>query len=285
MHMLNIVISLTTFLGVALLVWGAWPIIGDRVSRYYDKRQKFFYENLGYLFITDFTVKQVTVLTLTGGGVVAVLTWLASGSLLLALVAFVAMLFVPDLVFSYMHSKRVANIEEGLPAALDQMTSAAKAGLNLAQLLEDVEEKGSPPVSQEFGLIMQEYRLGHDLETAISAANKRLGNKMFTLFASALLINRQKGGNLPEALETMSGSFKEIARLEQKVVTASAEGRKGARIISFMPLFIFIFVSLAQPELIQTLTSHLVGWVLIVLAVILYVVALLWLRKILAVDI
>lgn len=281
----DIVSSITVFLAVALLVWGVGTLMGRRLAAQYDRSLAYIHENLGYLFIKDVTPKQVAGLTVAGAVVVAVIIWLFSGSMILSLAGLAATLFTPRFVFQYLHQKRRTRIEEGLPAALDQMVSSAKAGLNLAQLLEDVEKKGAPPVSDEFGLIMQEYRLGHDLETTITAANKRLGSRMFTLFASALLINRQKGGNLPEALETMSTSFKEIDRLEKKVVTASSEGRKGVRVISFMPVFIFLFVSMAQPELIDTLTSNIVGWILIIIAVVLYVVALLWLRKILAVDI
>lgn len=277
--------NLLIFVAVVLLVWAGWTVAGEFLTAYYHRRKEFFNQNLTYLFIKDTTVEQVILYVLSAAGGAALLAWLASSSFLFGLIVFVGMLFVPDMVFNYLHEQRRTKIEEGLPAALDQMVSSAKAGLNLAQLLEDVERKGSPPVSEEIGLIMQEYRLGQDLETAIKAANERLGSKMFTLFASALLINRQKGGNLPEALETMSDSFKEISRLEQKVFTASSEGRKGVRVISIMPLFIFGFIMMAQPELIETLTSNFVGWAMIAVAISLYVLALMWLRKILAIDI
>ena len=152
-------------------------------------------------------------------------------------------------------------------------------------MIENVSKNSNAPISEEFSLVHHDYRLGSDVQTAILKARDRLSSKLFDLFSTALIVNREKGGNLPEALETMSASFKEIARLEEKVITASAEGRKGIRIISVMPIMIFVFVMMAQPQLIDTLTSHFVGWILITISVILYIVALIWVRKLLDIDI
>jgi len=86
-------------------------------------------------------------------------------------------------------------------------------------------------------------------------------------------------------LETLSDSMKEIARLEQKLITASAEGRKAIKVIAAMPFGIFLMVATVQPELIDTLTGSLGGYVLITVAILMYAAALYWLKKILSVEV
>lgn len=282
---IQIIIALLTILATTAFFCGTWATLGPRIKGYYDTQELRVKQTLQQLFISTYTARQVIVMTLIAALVTGLVVWAVTGSVIVSLIGFLVTWFIPNLIFQVLRTQRMQKIVDNLPAALDQMASSAKAGLNLAQLIEHVEKNSNPPISEEFGLIMQEYRLGHDLETAIESARRRIDNKLFSLFASAVLVNREKGGNLPEALEAMSNSFKEIARLEQKVVTASAEGRKGVRVISLMPIFIFIFISLAQPELIDTLVSSFIGWVFIALAVLLYVLALFWLRKILAVDV
>ena len=90
---------------------------------------------------------------------------------------------------------------------------------------------------------------------------------------------------MPEALQSMSVSFKEIARLEQKIITASAEGRKAVRLISGMPIFIFAMVSLAQPDMIDLLTTTFLGIIILMIAVLIYAIGLWWLIKVLKIEV
>jgi tight adherence protein B len=210
---------------------------------------------------------------------------LFGGGIGLALLVAAAVWIVPGMMFEYLGEVRIQKLEAGLPRALEQMASSARAGLSLAQLVEEIAATSQPPASEEFGLILQDFRLGADMETAIENARTRLNSKTFGLFASALVVNREKGGNLPEALDTMSKSFKEIARLEEKFRTASAEGRKAVKVISLMPLFIFLMIAFLQPEIIETLTSTFAGWVIIVVAIGFYAAGLWWLRRLLRIDV
>jgi tight adherence protein B len=100
-----------------------------------------------------------------------------------------------------------------------------------------------------------------------------------------MLVNIELGGNLPAAMEVMSGSLKEIWRLEQKLHTASSEGRKGGMILCVMPLVILVMVILMQPDLLSTLLSSIVGYIVLFVAVVFYLGGLLWMYRILQVDI
>lgn len=237
------------------------------------------------MFITDITSKGLLMGVIIAALVFGIAAWLISDSVLLALIIAFFVWWLPNPVFVYLKEKRVQKFNEVFPAALDKMVSSAKAGLSLVQVFEVVAKDTEPPISEEFGLGVHDYKLGKDMTVVIEDMKKRLNSRMFDLFATAVLVNREKGGNFPEALHNMSKSFKEISRLEEKVTTASAEGRKGARVISLMPAVIFVFVSLMQPDLIETLTGNFVGWILLGISVALYVLAIFWLRKVLAIDV
>ncbi len=233
------------------------------------------------LFIQGTTAREVIFYTL--GGVIITFWVLAAfvGSGLLGLVGGIAACFLPRLIFAYLKEARLQKFEEQLPAALDQMVSSAKSGSNLMQAIEDVSSNLSAPVNQEFGLIVHNIRLGDELGSALTKARLRIARPGFDLLVAVLLVNKDSGGDLPKALEVMSASFIEIWRLEQKLVTASAEARKAVKLIAAMPFLIYLMVALAQPEMVAPLTASIAGYSLLAFASILYMAALWWLRKML----
>jgi Flp pilus assembly protein TadB len=95
----------------------------------------------------------------------------------------------------------------------------------------------------------------------------------------------RQGGDLPKALERMSQALKEIWRLEQKIFTGSAEARKGAMVMSAMPIVIFVMVASMQPEMIDKLTGTLMGLGILVVAAVLYVAGMTWMFKIIKADV
>lgn len=278
-------ILILTFVSVTILV--AW--LSDQIQKsalgFTANRKVFYQESIDRLFLHQYRSQQLLNWTFLAILVAFILASLFTSSVYVAIVIAVLVWFLPILIFQNLISKRQEAFEENFPGTLDKMVSAGRGNMSLVQIFEFVAKNDNPPASQEFSRAVQEYKMGKDLSEVIEDMRRRLNSKQFELFATSVQVNRDKGGNLPEALQTMSASFKEMMRLEEKITTASAEGRKGARLISLMPIGIFIFVSLAQPALIETLVSNFVGWILISIAAILYVGGLLWLRRVLDIDI
>ena len=217
--------------------------------------------------------------------IVAIIVWLVTNSIIVGLIFFALTFFVPKWIQNYNKSIRLIEFDERLPAALDQMSSSAKAGMSLAQTIEVVGMNSPKPINEEFMAMYQEHKLGTDLSQTIVNARKRIGSKSFSLVASALLVNIDKGGNLPDALETLSNSLKEIWRLEQKLITSSAEGRKAMWVISAVPIFIALLVFALQPELASALTGSILGIAILITAILTYVLGIYWLRNILNMEI
>jgi len=283
----RIILSLTAFLSVLFIVSGYSLVTGvkARATGRFSRQAEGIQKRLEDLFIRDVSGRQVIALTVLASIAAAVCGYLVTGSLVVTIAVGLGVPYLLNPLLAYLHLKRVREFEEQLPAGLDQMASSAKAGLSLAQIIEDAAANAPQHVAEEFSLIHQDYQLGTNLEEAIEMARKRLDSKLFNLLATALIVNREKGGNLPEALETMSVAFKEIGRLEQKLITASAEGRKAVKMISAMPVFIFLMVWAAEPELIETLTSTVPGVVILIIAILIYGLAIWWLIKILRIEV
>jgi len=226
------------------------------------------------------------------------MAWLEWGSVIIflvcalllknVLVGIIIVLFIwriPPLVYWYYSKIRKEQFDEHLPVVLDQLTSATKAGKSLSQAITDVAKYAPHPISQELGQISNDQKLGIDLATALKSARERVGSKPFGLAVTAMLVNAELGGNLPNTMTVMSASLKEIWRLDQKLETSSAEGRKGAMILCLMPVVIFIMVLVMQPDLLNTLLSSAVGYVVLIVAVLCYLLGLYWMYRILQVDI
>jgi len=237
------------------------------------------------LFISDQSPREQLMWLEWGCLTSAVVVYFFTRSVLLALLVAILLWQIPTVVFWYLSAQRRQKFDEQLPVALDQLTSATKAGLTLSQALQEVSVYAPYPISQEFAQISADQELGIDLSTALKSARARVKSKTFNLVTTAMLVNIELGGNLPAAMEVMSGSLKEIWRLEQKLHTASSEGRKGGVILCVMPLVILAMVIVMQPDLLSTLLSSVVGYIVLFVAVVFYLGGLLWMYRILQVDI
>jgi tight adherence protein B len=225
-------------------------------------------------------VRWSLILALIGFVVGVALTSLIGG-IMLAVVGFLA----PRRWLKRQQRVRLEQIEEALPSAVDQVVSSVRAGLSLSQALEEASRNLIPPISEEFATIHREVQLGARITDAIASAERRIGGRTFPLFSTALLTNIEKGGNLPEALQRIAEALKEIWRLEQKLITASAEARKATRVISAMPIVIAFMVMVIQPDLAASLTGTAMGWIILFLVLSLYLTGLAWLRRMIQPDV
>lgn len=282
---LLLLLCLTTLIAVAASATGMLRLGAEQSEGILRRREEVTRQALRELFIRDITPRQVEVLTLSTAAIVAVLLQLLIGNPLIATAAGIGIFFLPRPFFSYLRFQRLRKFEEQLPDALSYLSNSTKAGLSLTQAIEEVTQRAPVPISEEFSLILQDNKLGTDLGVAIEAARNRLGSRNFNLVASALLVSREKGGNLPEALDTMATSLKEIWRTEQKLITASAEGRKAVWVISGMPLAVLLMIGILQPQIVETLVTDLLGMIVLFISTCLYVAGLSWLMRVLRIDV
>jgi tight adherence protein B len=271
-------------LAVFLIVVSAWVPLQQQFKSRYSAAQNS--ADLALRAAAIYTMTPQRLVQLRGAAALSalVLALAMSGNAVLAILAAVLASFLPKWWVEHKRLKRLQRLEEVLPGALDQLTNSVRAGLSLAQALEEVSGSGPAPANEEFAIIVREHRLGAALIDCIESARMRIGGRFFPLFATSLRMNIERGGNLPEALQRMAESFREIWRLEQKMITASAEARKSMRVIGAMPAFVALLVFLTQPDIIDTLTGSLLGWMVLAVFAAMYAGGLLWLRRLMQME-
>ena len=111
----------------------------------------------------------------------------------------------------------------------------------------------SPPISTEFAASMKEMSLGSPIETALTNMVDRVGSEDLELVMTAVLIQRQIGGNLAEVLDNIAETIRERVKLRQEIKTLTAQGRLSGIIIGVLPIALAIFLLGVNPEYISIL--------------------------------
>ena len=163
------------------------------------------------------------------------------------------------LVVSYRISKRKQIFIGQLGDALTTMSNALRAGYSFQQSMDAVAKEMEPPISEEFSQVTQEVSMGMPLEVSLEAMNKRMDSSDFDLVVTAVIIQREVGGNLAQILDTISETIVERIRLKREVFTLTAQGRMSAKVIFFLPFAIGAFLYYLNPAQIMLLFEDPMG--------------------------
>lgn len=191
----------------------------------------------------------------------------------------------PKLFVERRAARRSADVEAQLEQWLVAVANALKATPSLGEAIASTSRLVPPPMSQEVDLVVREYELGTPLDEALQRFSERVPSKTVAGALLALKVARQSGGNLPEMLETAGAALRELARLEGVVRSKTAEGKAQAWVVSLIPIPMVGAISAVDPYFFAPLTRTVVGGLLIAGATVLWAIAILMARKILAVDV
>lgn len=176
--------------------------------------------------------------------------------------------------------KRFRAFVQAFPDSLDMMTSAIRAGHAFNQALQLVGEEATEPVSTEFKKTFEQYNLGVNLRDALLNLTTRLDSLDLKLFVTAILLQRETGGNLAEILEKISYTIRERFKLIGQIKTFTAQGRMSAWILGMLPIIFVLIISALNPGYLEPLFHDKLGHGLIVIASILQIVGFSFIRKI-----
>ncbi|HED23804.1 MAG TPA: secretion system protein [Firmicutes bacterium] len=224
-------------------------------------------------------------LTLLVGVAFYAAVFLLSDSVLLGIAAGLIGLYIPGMLVDSKKRKLSAQITEQLPEALNIISSGLRAGFSFPQAVSIVVREMEPPLASEFSRTLRENRLGKPMDEALTDMLARVENDDLELLVTALLIQRQVGGNLAEVLDSISHTIRERVRIKGEIRTLTAEGRISAVILSLLPLAVAAMVLLLNPEYMLTLVQEPIGLVMIGGAVFLQIVGIFVIRKIVAIDV
>jgi tight adherence protein B len=160
---------------------------------------------------------------------------------------------VPFAVVAYKRNSRLGRFEEHLPEALDLLGRAVRAGHSFTTGLELIAQETSEPIASEFRTTFEEQNLGLPLRDSLLNLSERVPIVDVQLLVTALLIQRDSGGNLAEILDELSRVIRERFRIYREVKVKTAQGRLTAAILIAMPLIMLAAMGALNPGYIRVL--------------------------------
>jgi len=161
-------------------------------------------------------------------------------------------------------SKRLGLFEEQFPEALDFLSRAMRAGHAFSVSLEMLAEESAEPLSREMRQVFNEQNLGAPLETALQNLAERVPLLDVSFFVSAVMLQKETGGNLSEILVKLSYVIRERFKLKGAVKAASAHGRITGTILTVMPVVTMFLLVLVAPGYLDTMVKDPDGkWIIV----------------------
>lgn len=176
-------------------------------------------------------------------------------------------------------SRRQKQFADQLDDSLVLMSSNLRAGHSFAQALNSVATETESPTAEEFSRVVNETRVGRPLVDSLRDTAARMESDDFQWVAQAIGINHEVGGNLAEVLDQVAGTIRQRNEIRRLVSTLSAEGRLSGIILVALPFVVTGFLLLTNPGYLAPFTESLLGYALIVLAVIMLIIGSLWMAK------
>ncbi len=209
--------------------------------------------------------------------------WVASlfiPALAVALLVGVAAGAAPYAFLFWKRSARFRRFEEVLPEAIDLMSRALKAGHSVTSMIEMVAQEVAEPVASEFRIVFEQQNLGLPLREAILNLASRVPLQDVHFLATAILVQKETGGNLAEILDKAAFIMRERMRLKGQLRIYTAQGRLSAWILCLLPFAMFFLMSVLNPEYERKLYTDPLGIHAIYLGVIMMALGVYVIRKI-----
>jgi len=177
-------------------------------------------------------------------------------------------------------ARRLKAFIRAFPDTIDMMTSAIRAGHAFNQAMQLVGDEAPDPVGTEFKRTFEQYNLGLNLREALMNLAGRVESLDLRLFVTAILLQRETGGNLTEVLEKISYTIRERFKLIGQIKTYTAQGRMSAWIVGSLPLGFMAIISGLNPSYLKPLYTDKLGHILIAVSAFLQIVGFFIIRKI-----
>jgi len=192
---------------------------------------------------------------------------------------------VPSFVVRRAARRRLARFEEQFPEAIDLIARALRAGHALTTGLGMVVEEMTDPVRGEFRLLHDRQNFGMPLPDALKSLAERMPLLDCRFFVTAVLTQRESGGNLAEVLDSLSALIRERFRIKRQVRTLSAHGRITGWVLACLPPSIAAILFVIAPSHIGKLFTDPLGLQMVAVVGVLQVIGVIWMRRVIDIEI
>jgi len=194
----------------------------------------------------------------------AAIAIVAGGNVMFGWAGGVLGFFVPYAYASHQRTKRFAKFEEKFPEAIDTLARAVRAGHAFTTALEMIANEVSEPVAGEFRQLYEEQKFGLPVRDALLNLADRIPLVDVKFFVTAVMLQRETGGNLAEILDNLSYVIRERFKILRQVRVHTAQGRLTMVLLMALPPVIVVIMTILNPGFIQPLFTDPIGHALIV---------------------
>jgi tight adherence protein B len=209
----------------------------------------------------------------------------AGGSLMFGWAGLVLGFFIPYAYASHRRAKRFQRFEEKFPEAIDTLARAVRAGHAFTTALEMIANEISEPVAGEFRQLFEEQKFGLPVRDALINLADRIPLVDVKFFVTAVMLQRETGGNLAEILDNLSYVIRERFKILRQVRVHTAQGRLTMVLLMALPPTMVVVMLVLNPGFIRPLFTDPLGHILIVGGIVLQTVGYFFIRRIIRIQV
>ena len=217
--------------------------------------------------------------------VLALVVAIAAGNLLFGWAGAILGFFLPYAYASHMRTKRFQKFEEKFPEAIDTLARAVRAGHAFTTALEMIANEVSEPVAGEFRQLYEEQKFGLPVRDALLNLADRVPLVDVKFFVTAVMLQRETGGNLAEILDNLSYVIRERFKILRQVRVHTAQGRLTMVLLMALPPTIVLIMSILNRGFIQPLFTDPIGHALIVGGITMQTLGYFFIRRIIRIQV
>jgi tight adherence protein B len=214
-----------------------------------------------------------------------ILCLMVVGKIIFVLLGFTAGAALPLFILRGIIERRVKAFNNQLGDCLVLIANSLRTGYSFMQAIQMVASEMLPPISVEFARTLREMNLGVTTEEALNNLAKRINSDDLDLVLTAVMIQRQIGGNLAEILDNIAGTIRERLKIKGHIRTLTAQGRISGLIVGILPIALGLVIQMLNPEYIRVLYTTDSGLFMLGGAAVSQVFGVLLIRKIVNIEV
>ncbi|MFH1017578.1 MAG: type II secretion system F family protein [Pseudomonadota bacterium] len=191
----------------------------------------------------------------------------------------------PRVWINYRWQQRLKKFDEQLVDGLNLMANSLKSGLNLNQVIEVLVSEMPIPISQEFGLVISQQKLGLSVDDALEKMLDRIPSDDLAVAIHSVLILRETGGDLSETFDVIAQTIRERRKVDGKIKAMTTQGKTQGFLLVMMPPGLGLALYYVNPDFLTPLFTTEKGLLMILAMVVLQVIGALWIKKIVTIDV
>ncbi len=234
---------------------------------------------------SSWSVGTYVLLTLGLGAAMALTVTVVGGRVPAAVIAGVVGMALPNMLLKFRRRRRLAAFEENLPEAIDLLGRSIRAGHAFPTGLQIAADESPEPISSELRQVFEENKFGLPLKDSLDALMERVDLVDVRIFVTAVLVQREVGGNLGEILDGIAHTIRERFRIRRKLRTYTAQGRLTSYILGGLPILVALGIYGLNPEYMVVMFQEPAGRLALATAAFMQMTGYLWIRRIIDIEI